>query len=100
MEVLIVIWLACGVASGMIASGKGRSGGGWFVLGFLFGPLGLLAAAIISPNATAVEQRRIRAGMQAGNLRPCPKCAEPIQKAATLCRYCNSEIAPTLTVRN
>ncbi len=45
---LIFVWALCGAAAAMIASGKGRSGCGWFVLGFLLGPFGILFAAIAS----------------------------------------------------
>ena len=29
-----------------------------------------------------------------GGTRPCPFCAEPIQPAARICRFCNREVAP------
>ena len=29
-----------------------------------------------------------------GGTRPCPFCAEPIQPAARVCRFCNREVAP------
>ena len=32
----------------------------------------------------------------AGDLRPCPHCAEPIRKAATVCRFCNREVRSTV----
>lgn len=57
MEILIfvVIWLAFGVAGGMMMSNKGRSGCGGFFLGFVLGPIGL-AFALIAPEST---ERRI-----------------------------------------
>ncbi len=39
----IMLWLVCGVLSGAVATSKGRSGFGWFLLGCLLGPLGLIA---------------------------------------------------------
>ena len=42
---LILLWIASGVLASSIASTKGWSGFSWFVAGFLFGPLGLIAAA-------------------------------------------------------
>ena len=44
MEILI-LWLLFAVFSGAIASSKNRSFVGWFLIGFLFGPFGLLVAA-------------------------------------------------------
>ena len=63
MEILIfvVIWLAFGVAGGMMMSNKGRSGCGGFFLGFVLGPIGL-AFALIAPEST---ERRIEKEEQA-----------------------------------
>lgn len=94
MELFVLIWIACGVAALVIASNKGRSGCGWGVLGFLFGPLGLLAAAVISPDRDELERKSVRSGLQSGTMRPCPRCAEPIKTAAILCRFCGSEFPP------
>lgn len=63
MEILIfiLIWLAFGVAGGMMMSSKGRSGCGGFFLGFVLGPIGL-AFALIAPEST---ERRIEKEEQA-----------------------------------
>ncbi len=59
--VALVIWLAFGVAGGMMMSNKGRSGCGGFFLGFVLGPIGL-AFALIAPEST---ERRIEKEEQA-----------------------------------
>ena len=63
MEILIfvIIWLAFGVAGGMMMSNKGRSGCGGFFLGFVLGPIGL-AFALVAPEST---ERRIEKEEQA-----------------------------------
>lgn len=33
------------------------------------------------------------------DLRPCHHCAEDIKRAATVCRFCNREVAPLPTAR-
>ena len=53
--VVLIIWLAFGVAGGMMMSNKGRSGCGGFFLGFVLGPIGL-AFALVAPEST---ERRI-----------------------------------------
>lgn len=40
----MVIWLLFAVFSAALASSKNRSGLGWFLIGLLFGPFGLLVA--------------------------------------------------------
>jgi hypothetical protein len=47
MEVLLLIWIVCAIAAGAIASGKNRSVAGWGLIGFFFGPLGLLIIACL-----------------------------------------------------
>jgi len=87
MEIFLLVWIVCGFGAMAIASNKGRSGCGWLFLGFLFGPLGLLAAAMISPDRDAADKRTVRAGLQSGKMRKCPSCAEVIQADATQCRF-------------
>jgi hypothetical protein len=40
----MVLWLLFAIFSMAIASAKNRSGIGWFLVGLLFGPFGLLVA--------------------------------------------------------
>ena len=42
---LLLGWIASGFLASSIASTKGWSGVNWFLAGFLFGPIGLIAAA-------------------------------------------------------
>jgi hypothetical protein len=60
MVIVIVVWLALCFVAGAIAKNKGRSGAGFFWLSFFLSPLvGILAAAIASPNRPNVEICRI-----------------------------------------
>ena len=44
----IPIWLLFGILGAWIATTKGRSGCGWFLLCSILGPIGLILAAVIS----------------------------------------------------
>ena len=74
---IFTIWIICGVISAVVASNKGRSGCGWFVIGVLLGPLGLIWAAVTPSNDAKVERRAI----QGGGYRNCPYCAESIRSS-------------------
>lgn len=90
MELLLLIWLVCGVAAGMIASNKGNSGCLWFGLGILLGPFGLMGAALTQRDVS--RDREI--GLIQGRLRLCPFCAEAIQVEARRCRFCGGDVPP------
>jgi len=72
MEFAVVIWLMCGVIAAVVASGKGRSGCGWFAIGFLLGPLGLILSLVVSTETAEVEKRAV----EEGGMKKCPYCAD------------------------
>jgi len=43
----LLLWAACFIGSGYIASQKNRSVGGWLVLGFFFGIVSLIIVALL-----------------------------------------------------
>ena len=44
---LFIFWLAIAIITGIAANARGRSGGGWFVLGLLFGIFALIAVLVM-----------------------------------------------------
>lgn len=87
MEILI-IWLLFGIVCAVIASNKGRSGLGWFLIGVLLGPFGLILALVVSKNVEAVEN----ASLSSGEMKKCPHCAELVKREAIKCRFCGETI--------
>ncbi len=51
------IWIICGILSGVIASSKNRSGCVWFLVGFLLGPLGIIASGFMSKLEVSNDQQ-------------------------------------------
>jgi hypothetical protein len=85
----ILVWIALCVIAGVVASNKGRSGLGFFLLAFFLSPLvGVIAALVARPSARNVEQRVI----EEGDLKRCPYCAELIKQAAVVCRFCGRDV--------
>ena len=89
-ETLVVGWLLSGIIAGMIASSKHRSGCGFFILGLIFGPLAILAAAVMSRDESAVT----RAAVDRGDMYFCPACRTAVHRLASKCPSCRSDLVP------
>jgi hypothetical protein len=75
---IVVVWLLCGVAAGMIGSRKGAGCSG-FLVGLLLGPIGIIIALVMK-----------------GSRVHCPFCKELIQKKAVICPHCRSNLLETI----
>lgn len=87
MSIAIYFWLAFGVITAVVAFNKGRSVVGWFVIGALFGPFGLLASVFVSTEVKALEERKVGSG----ELKKCPDCAELVKAEAKVCKHCGAK---------
>lgn len=89
MEVVIGIWILCGIIGTLVMERKGRSGFGGFLLGLLLGPLGVIIALVLGSDQAALDRRSIASGQQ----RKCPRCAELVKAEAIVCRHCGADLA-------
>ena len=93
---LFIIWLALAGVTAYFAKQKGRDPVGWFILGFIFPAVGLIAVWLVNPLGVD-EQKSLEIARKFGVsslYRKCPFCAEVVQKEAVKCKHCQSDIEP------
>ena len=79
----ILLWVLFSVFSGVIASSKKRSVALWAILGFFFGPFGLIVAFLPSQDDGSGSSAK-------GSKSLCKKCQQPIVYNAKLCPHCGT----------
>jgi hypothetical protein len=85
---IIPFWVVCALLCAFIASSKGINGFGWFLLGLLLGPFGVLF--VLFDKASPKEKGEVK----------CPFCAEYIKKEAVVCKHCKSSITDQIATGN
>lgn len=89
MLTIIFFWLMFALVVGMIASSRGRSGFGWFILACLVSPLLAGIFLLVSSNlATKAERPDPSTHVK------CPDCAEFVLAEAKVCKHCGCKLIP------
>lgn len=85
MEIFIG-WIVFSIVAGVVASSKGRSGFGYFLLSLVLSPLIgiILAAALPSLSQAPRPDTHVR----------CPDCRELVLNEARVCKHCGCRLVP------
>ncbi|WP_352827898.1 zinc ribbon domain-containing protein [Mesorhizobium sp. M0830] len=101
----VIFWLICAGVTAAIASSKGRSGFGWFLIGALIGIFGIILIACLPslkgrPGNTYYDPETRTIGApptSTRRIKSCPQCAEEVLADAKICRFCRHEFASART---
>lgn len=83
VAIIVAQGFVCGGLSSTLAGAKGHDSGAWFLGWFLFGPLGLIAAAGLP----------IKTSRESFLTRKCGACAEAVRIESKRCRHCGEPAA-------
>lgn len=79
----LMFWAACGFVGSIITENRiGKTGIG-FILGALFGPIGLLICLFVGSDEDKQKQK-----VAIRQRKKCPMCAELVQPQALICKHC------------
>ena len=85
----VIVWILFGIVTAVAASNKGRNRWGWFLIGVLLGPFGLILALVVSPGQQMTETRSQH---RAPTIK-CPSCSESIRSEAIRCGFCGTYVS-------
>lgn len=88
-----ILWLIMAVLAAGIASHKGRSVGGWFIIGLVFGIFAVIVVAVLSSNKPAAVFAEAEAPTPETHVR-CPECRELVRMDARKCKHCGTTLVP------
>lgn len=91
-------WVIFSMVVGFIASSKGRSAFGFFLLAIFLSPIiaGIIVLAVQnnSPAAVAARETATATAVSPRTHTKCPDCAELVLKEAKVCKHCGCRLVP------
>jgi len=88
MEFLALVWFGSAIFCWIVANSQARFAGVWFLLGLAFGPIALIALALLPKKTGSVGEPRPATHVK------CPDCREFVLKDARVCKHCGCKLIP------
>ena len=90
---IVIVWFIIAFICAAVAGNKGRSVGGWFVLGMLFSFFALIAVALL--GSLKPQQVIINGEIATPDTHVrCPDCRELVRADARKCKHCGVNLIP------
>lgn len=87
-------WLVFAVVIGVIASSRGRSGFGWFLIALLLSPLIGLILVLVFPRLGSPINPETGLPITPETHVRCPDCRELVRHDARKCKHCGTALIP------
>lgn len=92
MEIFL-LWVLCAIVSAVIASSKGRSAFGWFILGMLISVFAIVLVAVLPSKKKSLIVVAGEVATPETHVR-CPYCKGLVRKEASVCMHCKNALKP------
>ena len=90
---IVIGWFILAIVAGIAASGRGRSGFGFFLLSLILSPLIGLILVFALPAKTGMRDEAGLPITPKTHVR-CPDCREFVRKEARKCKHCGTTLIP------
>ncbi len=93
---IVLLWVVFAVIVAVAASGRGRSGFGWFLLSAVISPLLSFILLMVLPKVGAAGLPKDETGAvitPETHVR-CPDCRELVRHDARKCKHCGTALMP------
>lgn len=92
---IVVGWFIFSIVAGVVASGRGRSGLGYFFLSLILSPLiGIILAAALPAKTKAAPVDASGEAISPKTHVRCPDCKELVRADAVKCKHCGAKLIP------
>lgn len=93
-----LFWVLFAAVVAIVASSRGRSGFGWFLLAVIISPLLAIILVALLPSMKTAAAGEHETPTPDTHVK-CPDCAELVRKEARVCKHCGCRLVPQVEAK-